>query len=143
MFLKTEIFFLRFQKYPDTCGSHGHKQNRLVFTKYSKLCAFQITAPTLAIEQQPIKFCEGCSLRGKCLKVMGVRKNGAREGGGGGEKELPLPSHVFLTRPVLPAFTKGAISSESFTGDFAMRETMAVNCFRTVRALLVKGTIEK
>ena len=86
MFLKTEIFFLRFQKYPDTCGSHGHKRNRLVFTKYSKLCAFQITAPTLAIEQHPIKFCEVCSLRGKCLKV--TESNGRKEewgAGGGGE----------------------------------------------------------
>ena len=42
-------FFLRSQKYVDTCGNHGHKRNRLVFTIYSKLCAFQITAPSLLL----------------------------------------------------------------------------------------------
>ena len=81
-----------------------------------------------------------CSLRGKCLKV--TESNGRKEewgaggggGGGGGEKEIPLPSRLFLTRPVLPSFTKGATSFESFTGDFGMRETMAVNCFRTSKS---------
>ena len=42
-------FFLRFQKCLDTSGNHGHKRNRLVYTIYSKLCAFQITAPTLLL----------------------------------------------------------------------------------------------
>ena len=41
-----------------------------------------------------------------------------------GEEELPLPSLVSLTRPLLPsACYKGATSSGSFTGDFGMRET--------------------
>ena len=35
------------------------------------------------------------------LKVMGVRKNGTREGNTRGEKKLPLPSRVSLARPVL------------------------------------------